>query len=61
MNTYKPIGLAYSTTDFPRFLQVLVTNLDVESVTHLEPANFWIGPSAVSYFIQEDKCLHLEN
>ena len=29
-------------------LQVLVTNLDVESVTHLEPANFWIGPSAVS-------------
>lgn len=26
---------------------MLVTNLDVESVTHLEPANFWIGPSAV--------------
>ena len=25
-----------------------MTNLDVESVTHLEPANFWIGPSAVS-------------
>ena len=28
--------------------QVLVTNLDVETVTHYEPANFWIGPSAVS-------------
>ena len=27
-----------------------MTNLDVESVTHLEPANFWIGPSAVRYF-----------
>ena len=27
--------------------QVLVTNLEVESVAHLEPANFWIGPSAV--------------
>ena len=33
------------------FLQVLVTNLDVESVTHLEPANFWIGPSAVSHIL----------
>ena len=32
--------------------QVLVTNLDVETVTHYEPANFWIGPSAVSSTIQ---------
>lgn len=28
--------------------QVLVTNLELEPVDHLEPANFWIGPSAVS-------------
>ena len=28
-------------------LQVLVTNLELEAVGHLEPANFWIGPSAV--------------
>ena len=36
--------------------QVLVTNLDVETVTHYEPANFWIGPSAVSTTIL---CLYL--
>ena len=24
-----------------------MTNLEVENVAHLEPANFWIGPSAV--------------
>ncbi|TRY68543.1 hypothetical protein TCAL_07253 [Tigriopus californicus] len=27
---------------------VLVTNLELEPVDHLEPANFWIGPSATS-------------
>ena len=30
------------------YFQVLVTNLELEPVAHLEPANFWIGPSAVS-------------
>ena len=25
-----------------------MTNLELEPVAHLEPANFWIGPSAVS-------------
>ena len=39
--------------DFTSFLmkplpfQVLVTNLELESVGHHEPANFWFGPSAV--------------
>ena len=28
---------------------VLVTNLELETVGHLEPANFWVGPSAVRY------------
>ena len=29
-------------------LQVLVTSLSLENIGYLEPANFWIGPSAVS-------------
>ena len=53
----------YSDKNHPHFFQVLVTNLDVESVTHLEPANFWIGPSAVSALLSpsalQDKCLGL--
>ncbi len=32
---------------FFSFLQVLVTNLELEPVGHHEPANFWFGPSAV--------------
>ena len=31
----------------PLPFQVLVTNLELESVGHHEPANFWFGPSAV--------------
>ena len=31
---------------------MLVTNLELEPVAHLEPANFWIGPSAVSLQIR---------
>ena len=43
------VSLALHTPKYiPPLFQVLVTNLDVETVTHYEPANFWIGPSAVS-------------
>ena len=30
-------------------LQVLVTSLSLENIGYLEPANFWIGPSAVIF------------
>ena len=33
-------------------LQVLVTSLSLENIGYLEPANFWIGPSAVKIIIK---------
>ena len=40
-STFGPLAL----TSFS--LQVLVTSLSLENIGYLEPANFWIGPSAV--------------
>ena len=34
-----------------RPLQVLVTSLSLENIGYLEPANFWIGPSAVTSYV----------
>ena len=59
VDRYKKTGMV--SQHFPAFLcnlftaylmkllpfQVLVTNLELESVGHHEPANFWFGPSAV--------------
>ena len=39
------LSTAYLMKPLP--FQVLVTNLELESVGHHEPANFWFGPSAV--------------
>ena len=31
-------------------VQVLVTSLSLENIGYYEPANFWIGPAAVTFF-----------
>jgi len=56
--------MLFSMTDskfkfFP--FQVLVTNLELEPVAHLEPANFWIGPSVVRPTIYLHLVLNIES